>query len=67
MEEPSRRKKSKEKKDKNSNKKSRVRTKFLIESLRQDYYALRDENHRLREVRSNAVAPLLYFLRQKQC
>ena len=31
-------------------KKSGVRTKFLIESLRQDYYALRDENDRLREI-----------------
>mmetsp|Transcript_25873 Transcript_25873/g.42424 ORF Transcript_25873/g.42424 Transcript_25873/m.42424 type:complete len:99 (-) Transcript_25873:465-761(-) len=31
-------------------KKSGVRTKFLIESLRRDYYALRDENDRLREI-----------------
>ena len=31
-------------------KKSGVRTKFLIESLRQDYYSLRDENDRLREI-----------------
>jgi hypothetical protein len=31
-------------------KKSGVRTKFLIESLRKDYYALRDENDRLREI-----------------
>jgi hypothetical protein len=29
-------------------KKSGVRTKFLIESLRNDYYALREENDRLR-------------------
>jgi hypothetical protein len=31
-------------------KKSGVRTKFLIESLRGDYYALREENDRLRQV-----------------
>jgi hypothetical protein len=43
------RKSSKDKKDKKK-KKSGVRTKFLIESLRQDYYALRDENDRLREI-----------------
>jgi hypothetical protein len=49
MEEPRRQRKSKgEKKDKK--KKSGVRTKFLIESLRQDYYTLRDENDRLREL-----------------
>lgn len=49
--EPERRSKksSKEKKDKKK-KKSGVRTKFLIESLRQDYYSLRDENDRLREI-----------------
>lgn len=41
--------KSKDKKDKKK-KKSGVRTKFLIESLRQDYYSLRDENDRLREI-----------------
>mmetsp|Transcript_37032 Transcript_37032/g.105319 ORF Transcript_37032/g.105319 Transcript_37032/m.105319 type:complete len:105 (-) Transcript_37032:228-542(-) len=40
---------SRDKKDKKK-KKSGVRTKFLIESLRQDYYALRDENDRLREI-----------------
>lgn len=35
-------------------KKSGVRTKFLIESLRNDYYELRSENDRLRElVRAN--------------
>ena len=31
-------------------KKSGVRTKFLIESLRNDYYALREENDRLRQM-----------------
>lgn len=31
-------------------KKSGVRTKFLIESLRNDYYALREENDRLRSL-----------------
>lgn len=31
-------------------KKSGVRTKFLIESLRNDYYALREENDRLRNL-----------------
>jgi hypothetical protein len=39
------------KKDKDGSKKvkkSGVRTKFLIESLRNDYYALREENDRLR-------------------
>jgi hypothetical protein len=45
MEEGGRRKKSGKKP-----KKSGVRTKFLIESLRRDYYALRDENDRLREI-----------------
>lgn len=35
------------KKDKKKSK-SGVRTKFLIESLRRDYYNLRDENDRLR-------------------
>ena len=45
---PERRKKSK--KDKKKKSKSGVRTKFLIESLRQDYYSLRDENDRLREI-----------------
>ena len=49
MEAPRRSRKSKDKKDKKK-KKSGVRTKFLIESLRQDYYALRDENDRLREI-----------------
>lgn len=49
MEEPRRSKKSRDKKDKKK-KKSGVRTKFLIESLRQDYYSLRDENDRLREL-----------------
>lgn len=45
-------KKSKSSKDKSKGdkkiKKSGVRTKFLIESLRNDYYALREENERLR-------------------
>jgi hypothetical protein len=45
-----RRKKSRDKKDKKKKNKSGVRTKFLIESLRQDYYSLRDENDRLREI-----------------
>ncbi|KAG7344084.1 hypothetical protein IV203_019618 [Nitzschia inconspicua] len=45
MEDGGRRKKSGKK-----TKKSGVRTKFLIESLRRDYYALRDENDRLREI-----------------
>jgi hypothetical protein len=45
MEDGGRRKKSGKKA-----KKSGVRTKFLIESLRRDYYALRDENDRLREI-----------------
>jgi hypothetical protein len=45
MEEGGRRKKNGKK-----SKKSGVRTKFLIESLRRDYYALRDENDRLREI-----------------
>lgn len=51
MEEPRRSRKSKDKKEKDKKKKkSGVRTKFLIESLRQDYYSLRDENDRLREL-----------------
>ena len=50
MEEPRRSRKSKDKKGKDKKKKSGVRTKFLIESLRQDYYTLRDENDRLREL-----------------
>ena len=47
MDDPLKSRKSKKDKKK---KKSGVRTKFLIESLRQDYYALRDENDRLREI-----------------
>lgn len=39
---------SKSKKSKSKIKKSGVRTKFMIESLRNDYYALREENDRLR-------------------
>lgn len=42
------RKSRKSKSDKK--KKSGVRTKFLIESLRNDYYELREENERLREL-----------------
>ena len=38
------------KKSKDKSKKSGVRTKFLIESLRNDYYELRSENDRLREL-----------------
>jgi hypothetical protein len=49
MEETRRSRKPKDKK-KDKKKKSGVRTKFLIESLRQDYYSLRDENDRLREL-----------------
>jgi hypothetical protein len=45
-------KKSKSKGDKKT-KKSGVRTKFLIESLRNDYYALREENDRLRGLVTN--------------
>jgi hypothetical protein len=48
MEAP-RRSKSKSKSGKKI-KKSGVRTKFLIESLRNDYYALREENDRLRSL-----------------
>jgi hypothetical protein len=53
MEENRRSRKSKGGKEKDKDKKKKksgVRTKFLIESLRQDYYALRDENDRLREI-----------------
>jgi hypothetical protein len=42
-----REKKSRKGKD---SKKSGVRTKFLLESLRQDYYSLQDENTKLREI-----------------
>jgi hypothetical protein len=35
---------------KGETKKSGVRTKFLLESLRQDYYSLQDENTKLREI-----------------
>jgi len=48
MEEPRRSRRHRDGKKKK--KKSGVRTKFLIESLRQDYYSLRDENDRLREI-----------------
>lgn len=47
MEAPSKSKSRKSDKEKKI-KKSGVRTKFLIESLRNDYYALREENDRLR-------------------
>jgi hypothetical protein len=50
MEAPSKSKKSS--KDKKM-KKSGVRTKFLIESLRNEYYELREENDRLREMVSS--------------
>jgi hypothetical protein len=47
-------KKSRSKSDKSSKmKKSGVRTKFLIESLRNDYYSLREENDRLRGLVTN--------------
>jgi hypothetical protein len=48
MEAPSKSKRSS--KDKKSSKKSGVRTKFLIESLRNEYYDLREENDRLRNM-----------------
>lgn len=49
MEAPDSRKKSSRKSKTNKKlKKSGVRTKFLIESLRNDYYSLREENERLR-------------------
>jgi hypothetical protein len=38
-------------------KKSGVRTKFLIESLRNDYYALREENDRLRGMVATNLSP----------
>jgi cell shape-determining protein MreC len=59
MEAPSKSSKSRSSKDRSSKdrsskeskiKKSGVRTKFLIESLRNDYYALREENDRLRNM-----------------
>jgi hypothetical protein len=37
--------------------KSGVRTKFLIESLRNDYYSLREENDRLRAMVSDHLPP----------
>ena len=51
--EPERRSRKSKDKKKKKEKKSGVRTKFLIESLRQDYYSLRDENDRLREIVQN--------------
>jgi hypothetical protein len=51
MEAPQTKSKSRSKSDKEKKlKKSGVRTKFLIESLRNDYYALREENDRLRSM-----------------
>jgi len=38
-------------------KKSGVRTKFLIESLRNDYYELRQENEKLRELVKAQLPP----------
>ena len=43
-------KKSKRSGSSKETKKSGVRTKFLLESLRQDYYSLQDENTKLREI-----------------
>jgi cell shape-determining protein MreC len=45
-------KEKKEKKEKKA-KKSGIRTKFMIESLRNDYYTLREENDRLRNLVSS--------------
>jgi cell shape-determining protein MreC len=51
MEAPSTGKSKSRKSDKEKKaKKSGVRTKFLIESLRNDYYSLREENDRLRKM-----------------
>jgi hypothetical protein len=55
MEAPSKSKKSKSKsgkssKSKKSSSKSGVRTKFLIESLRNEYYDLKSDNERLRDL-----------------
>jgi cell shape-determining protein MreC len=51
MEAPSSSKSKSRKSDKDKKvKKSGVRTKFLIESLRNDYYSLREENDRLRSL-----------------
>jgi hypothetical protein len=47
MEAPGKKSSSKDKK-KSKTQKSGIRTKFLIESLRNDYYSLREENERLR-------------------
>lgn len=40
-----------------SKSKSGVRTKFLIESLRNDYYSLREENERLRKLVVSNLPP----------
>lgn len=51
MEAPTKTKSRSSKSDKGKKvKKSGVRTKFLIESLRNDYYTLREENDRLRNL-----------------
>jgi len=50
MEEPKKKRSSRDKK-----KASGVRTKFMIESLRNEYYALRAENDRLRNVVSTQL------------
>ena len=51
---PSGKSKSRSKSDKDKKlKKSGVRTKFLIESLRNDYYSLREENDKLRNLVSS--------------
>jgi hypothetical protein len=50
-------KKSKGEKGEKKSKKSGVRTKFLIESLRNEYYSLREENDRLRGIVKESLAP----------
>lgn len=40
-------------------KKSGVRTKFLIESLRGEYYDLREENETLRQIVSDYLPPII--------
>jgi hypothetical protein len=54
MEAPKKTKSRKSSSDKEKKaKKSGIRTKFLIESLRNDYYSLREENDRLRTLVSS--------------
>ena len=55
MEAPRKSSSSSSKKDKM--KKSGVRTKFLIESLRNDYYELRQENEKLRDMVKAQLPP----------